>query len=106
MLTSTSVGQTFGQHDVVLLPQLILRNTMRVSAGLTTMLQQQPPQPQVLSHAYANYVMDPLQVSFSYIVEFHQFLMSCFDVCYGVCCLLSSPHMAAMFTKGRLNHCG
>ena len=42
----TSVDQTiFGQHDV-LQPKLILRDTMRGSAGLTTFPQQQQAQSQ------------------------------------------------------------
>ena len=45
MHAGTSVGQgTFGQHDVVLPPQLALRNTMRGLVGLTTLSQQQEPQ--------------------------------------------------------------
>ena len=41
LLALTSVGQiTLGQHDVVLQPQLIQRDTVRGSAGLTNMPQQ------------------------------------------------------------------
>ena len=44
-ISPTSVGLTAsGQNDMVLLPQLILSDTMRVSVGLTTLPQQQPPQ--------------------------------------------------------------
>ena len=43
-LAPTSVGQTTsGQHDVVLLPQLILRDTVRASVALITLHQQQQP---------------------------------------------------------------
>ena len=37
------------QHDVVLPPQLILRDTMRDSVGVTTLQQQQQPQSQMPS---------------------------------------------------------
>ena len=52
MLASTSVGQTSVQHDMLLLPQLIPRDTVKGSADLTTMLQQQQPQSQMPSQAY------------------------------------------------------
>ena len=51
----------FGQHGVVLLPQLILRDTIRGSVGLTTVPQQQPCMLQMPSKAYANWLMVPLQ---------------------------------------------
>ena len=41
---------------MVLLPKMILRKTVRVSAGLTTMPQKQP-QSQMPSQEYANYAM-------------------------------------------------
>ena len=64
----TSVGQiTSGQWDVALPPQLILRDTLRGSAGHLCVPQQR--QSQMLPKAYANYAMDPLQVSFSFRVE-------------------------------------
>ena len=64
-VASTSVGlTTFGQHDVVLPPELIPRDTMWDSVGLTIEPQQQQQQSQMFSQAYANYVMGPLQVSF------------------------------------------
>ena len=44
------------QHDVVLSPQLILKYTMRGSFCLTTVPQQQQPQSQMPSQAYANYI--------------------------------------------------
>ena len=59
-----SVGvTTLSQQDVVMLPQFILRDTFRVSVGLTTVLEQQP-QSQMPSGAYTNYAMGPSQVSF------------------------------------------
>ena len=43
-LTAISVGQTsLGQHDGVVLSQLIMRDTLRGSVGLITMPQQQQP---------------------------------------------------------------
>ena len=61
----TSVAlTTLGQHDVVLPLQLIQRDTMRGSVGLTTMLQQQQSQSQMPSQAYDNNAMGPSQVSF------------------------------------------
>ena len=69
-VAATSVHQTtVGQNDVVLPPQLIPMYTMRGSVGLTTMSQQQQLQSQMISQAYANYAMGPLQVSFSFRVE-------------------------------------
>ena len=59
-VAATSVGlTTFGQHDVVLLPRMILRDTIRGSACLTTLPQQEQPQSQMSSQAYANYAMGP-----------------------------------------------
>ena len=59
-LAPTSVGQTTsGQHDVVLLPQLILRDTVRASVGLTTLDQQQQPQSLMPHQACANYALGP-----------------------------------------------
>ena len=52
------------QHYVVLPPQLILRNTVRNSVGLTTLLQWEQPQSQMNSQAYAKYAMGPPQVNF------------------------------------------
>ena len=48
MLAPTSVGQTTaGQHDVILPPKLILRDTIRGSVGQTTVPQQQEHQSQI-----------------------------------------------------------
>ena len=52
-----------GLHDVVVPPQLILRNTGG-SVDLTTVLQQKQYKSQMPSQAYANYAMGTLQVSF------------------------------------------
>ena len=70
MLAPTSLGQaTLGQHDVVLLSQVILRDTVTGSAALTIVQHQQQPQSQMPSQAYAIYAMGPPQVSFSFRVE-------------------------------------
>ena len=64
-LVPTAVDLTaFGQHDVVLPPQLILRNTVRGSVCLTTVPQQQQSQSQIPSQAYTNYALGPTQMSF------------------------------------------
>ena len=55
-----------GQEDVFLPPQLILWDTMRGSTCLITLPQQQQPQSQMPSRAYANYATNPLPVSFSF----------------------------------------
>ena len=60
-----SVGLATSWEQVVILPpKLILRDTIMGSVGLATESQQQQPQSQMLSQAYANYAMGPLQVSF------------------------------------------
>ena len=48
-----------GQHNVVLPPQLILRETMRGSLEHTVVLQQQQPPSQKPCQAYANVTMSP-----------------------------------------------
>ena len=111
VMASTSVGQsTSGQHDVVLLPQLILRDTMKGSVGITPMLQQQQSQSQMPSQAYADRAMGPLQVGFLFqSLAFHQFICHVLVSCYGVCFLLSGTHVTAMFTERSshwsLQHC-
>ena len=65
--TMMGLPATLGQHDVVLLPLLMLRDT-RDDAGLTTVPQQQP-QSKMLHQAYARYAIGPLQVHFSFTVE-------------------------------------
>ena len=65
MMAPTSVFlPTLCQHDVVQPPLLILRDTMRVSVGLTTVLQPQKPQSQMPSQVHGSYAMGPPQVSF------------------------------------------
>ena len=59
---------TLGQHELVLPPQLILRDTMRGSAKLT-ILQLQQPQSQMPSQVYVNYAMGSPQVNFFFAVE-------------------------------------
>ena len=55
-----------GQHNVILLPLLMLKDTGGV-LGLATVPKQQL-QSQMPPQAYANYAMGPLQVSFSFRV--------------------------------------
>ena len=64
MAPSSGGLAALGQHDVVMPPQLILRDTFRASIGLTTVLQQQQPQSQMFSQTYANNAMGPPQVHF------------------------------------------
>ena len=97
-LGPTSVGQILlGQWDVVLLPQLILQDTLRDSAGLTHMPQQHIPQSWVSSQAYATYALGPLQVSSSSEMSLPQFLYHVLGVLW---CLLSGSHVAVMITYG------
>ena len=90
MLAPFSVDQTtLGQHDLLLLAQLILRHTIRVLLA-PTMQQQQQPQSQIPSQTYASYDMDLLQVCFPFkSLTDHHFLMSYIGVCYGFCFLFS-----------------
>ena len=95
-ITSTSVGQTTsGQHDVILLPKSIPRDTMRSSVGLTSMLQNSNLSPRCLQ-AYSNYAMDPVQVSWASYWFICHMLVSVIIVWF----LISGLHMAAMFTNG------
>ena len=69
------------------------------------MPQQQQPQSQMPSQAYANYTMGAPQVSFLFqSLAFHQFIMLYFGACYGVCFLLSGSYVDTMLTNGGLNH--
>ena len=66
ILAPNSVGQTtLGQHDVVLPPQLILRDILKEPPDLTTLTKEQQPQSQLSSQAYGNYAMGPPQVRVS-----------------------------------------
>ena len=68
-MVSNFVGlAAFGQLDVILPPQFILRDTVRSSIGLTTVLQWQQPQFQMPSQAYTIYAMGPTEVSFLFRV--------------------------------------
>ena len=60
---SVGLAAASDQHDVVLLPLLILKDTLRVLGGLTT-VPQQKSQTQKLSQAYTNYAMGPSEMSF------------------------------------------
>ena len=84
-----------GQHDVVLTP--------RCSGGVlghASVPQQQPPSLMPL-HAYANYAMGSPQVGFFFRVEPpHCFVYYMFCVSCGVCFLLSSAMLDAIFTPG------
>ena len=56
-MVQTTLGlAAFGQHDVVLLPLLILRDTMRFSVGFATLPHWQQAQSQMPLWAYANYM--------------------------------------------------
>ena len=63
----TGLPATVGQHDVVLIPPLILRCSGGV-IGLVSVPQQQPPS-SVPLQAYANYAIGSLQVGFFFKVE-------------------------------------
>ena len=56
-----------GQNDMGLPPPLTLMETMRCNAGFTILLQPHS-QMHVVTQAYANLVMGPLQVSYSLLV--------------------------------------
>ena len=98
---------TSGQHDVVLLPSLTLRNSGGV-VGLATVLQQ-PPQSQMPLQACANYVMGPLQVVFSFRVEpptiFLYVLV--FVMVYALCFQVPfwMPYSPMGFNHWGLHHC-
>ena len=63
---------------------------MRGLIGLATVLQQQQPESQMPSLAYATYAMGPPQVSFLFQNgAFHKFLMLYAHACCGVCFPLS-----------------
>ena len=53
------------------MPQLILRDTFRGSAGLIQLPQKPQLQSQMPSQTYVNYAMGPLHVSFSFRFEPH-----------------------------------
>ena len=97
-----SVGLTAsGLYDVVLVLPLILRNTMRGSVGLTTLLQQQLPWSQMPSQVYSSYATDTPQVSFfSQNWASHWFIVLYVGAHYGVCFLLSGFHVTPMLTNG------
>ena len=91
---------TSGQHEVVLPPLLMLRDTRGIV--LATVLHQQP-QSQMHPKAYANYAMGPLQVSFSLRVEPPSDLFICVGVCCGACFLLSGATLDVICTNGGLS---
>ena len=95
----TSVGlAALCQHDVVLPPQLILRDRMW---GLATMPQQQKLQSHMSSQAMLIIPLILLRESFLFQSwASHQFIMLYVGTCYGVCFLLSGSHVAVMFTNG------
>ena len=87
----------FSQHDVLLLPPLTLRDTMKGYVGLTTMPQQQQPQSHMPSQTYENYAIGPSQVHFSFRVWSPPTSL-CW--CLLWCLLLFlGLHVAAMFTN-------
>ena len=76
MIATSETLTALGWHDVVLLPQL--KNTIKGSGGLTTVLQQQQAQALVPSQAYA---MGSPQVSFLFkSLASHRFSMLYFGV--------------------------
>ena len=66
---------TSGQHDVIVLPPLTPRHSGNV-VGLATVQQQQPTS-QMPLQAYANYVIGPPQVGFSFRVASYHFVFLC-----------------------------
>ena len=96
MLAPPSVGQiTLGQHEVALLPQLILKDTTRGLSGLTTMSLQQQPQSRMPFQAYAHYAMGPPQSSFSFRCESSNNFLCHVLVSHAVWILLSASHVGA-----------
>ena len=91
---------TSGQHDEALPPQLTLRDRVRGSAGLTTILQQQQPQFRCL----LRYMPTMPWVLCRWVSlqrsAIQWFLMSCLGAFYGVCFLLSGSCVDVMFTNG------
>ena len=67
--------------------------------GLITLLQQLP-QSQMPFQEYANYAMGPLQVTDSFRIEPPTNFSIHVGVSYGVCFLLSSSNVDAIFTNG------
>ena len=97
-MAPTSVHLTASdQLDLVLPPQLLHRDTMRGSFGLTTVPKQQLPQSEMPSQAYASYTMGPSLVSFLFQRwASHQFFMLYVGACYDICFLLSGSHVTAI----------
>ena len=101
-MTLTSVGLAeLYQHDVVLPPLLILKDTLRCSISLTFVLQQQQPQSQMPSQAYANYVVGPSWVSFLFQSQPPTDSLW-LGACYNVCFLPSDSNVTAVLTYGAL----
>ena len=88
---------TLYQHDVVLPPLLMSRDTGGI-VGLAIVLQQQCPS-WMSPQAYANYAMGPLQVSFSFRVEPPTDLLIYVAVCSGVHFPFSAAMLDAIFTN-------
>ena len=78
--------EEWGQHDVALSPQLILRETMRASIFLATVLPKQQPQSHMPSKAYANFALGPPQVNFLFQTRTsHDFLMLLSVMVFAFC---------------------
>ena len=98
-VTFTSVDQsTSGEHGVVLSPQVILRDTVRVLLVLfcrnnnlisRCLLRHKPTMPWVLCRWVSLSESSLPPIHFLYV-----------GVCYGVCSLLSGSHVAVVFTNG------
>ena len=90
---------TSGQNDLFLLLPLTPRNCGGVVGLATVPLQQHPSQ--MLLQADASYAMGFPQVGFSFRVEPPTILfLYMFDVCPGVCFLLSGAMLHSIFTYG------
>ena len=87
----------FNQHDVVLPPLLILRDTRGV--GVLAIVPQQQPQFQMPLQVYANYAMGPPHVNFFSELSLPPVFIICIGVCSGVCFLLSGAMLDAIFTN-------
>ena len=96
------LSATLGQHDVVLPPLLILRNSGGVVGLASVPLQQ--PQSQMSLQAYANYAMGPPQVGFSFRIEPPTIFYMCW---YLIWCMLSAfrCHAGCHIHMWGLNHC-